>query len=466
MSKADNLKDFLVDLANAIREKKGTTGKINPQDFSSEIMSIETGSGAVESKEYKDVNFFDYEGTILYSYTWDEAKVMTELPPLPDRTSEGLVCQGWNYTLEDMMAQADENGENGYADIGAIYTTDDGSTRIHIELTDDDDLGFEFYIIGRHSMPFTVDWGDGTIENMRTPSTSARSNMSLIHQYASKGVFIIRVINTVATEMSIGSMSTALTPNIHRTKIIGINNGGISVIEYRLQYFINLKFFTYQNEQKNHSNLGQYAPYTKIKHISIPKSMILQYTGAYDNSFHLTTISLPNKTSELHTFMSNTNIEVIKIPKGAKFATNFSFGGSVYLRTIRGSLPRVWLNGMFSNCRNLVLGSYKGGEDTTTLPSSCFAYNQMMQNIRIPAGVTTIQQQAFTGCTSMRWYDFTDLAAVPTLQVTNAFTNIPTDCKIVVPDALVDEWKTATNWATYATYIIGQTEYLENGGIL
>lgn len=42
MSKASNLTDFLTDVAQAIRNKKGTTAKINPQNFSSEIASIET----------------------------------------------------------------------------------------------------------------------------------------------------------------------------------------------------------------------------------------------------------------------------------------------------------------------------------------------------------------------------------------------------------------------------------------
>ena len=43
MAKNDNLKDFLTDVADAIREKKGTTDAINPQDFSSEIASIQSG---------------------------------------------------------------------------------------------------------------------------------------------------------------------------------------------------------------------------------------------------------------------------------------------------------------------------------------------------------------------------------------------------------------------------------------
>lgn len=43
MAKNDNLKDFLTDVADAIREKKGSTDLINPQDFSSEIASIQSG---------------------------------------------------------------------------------------------------------------------------------------------------------------------------------------------------------------------------------------------------------------------------------------------------------------------------------------------------------------------------------------------------------------------------------------
>ena len=50
MSKADNLKDFLTDVADAIRSKKGSTELINPQNFSSEIASL-SGSGGLEIVE-------------------------------------------------------------------------------------------------------------------------------------------------------------------------------------------------------------------------------------------------------------------------------------------------------------------------------------------------------------------------------------------------------------------------------
>ena len=55
MAKSNNLQDFLTDVADAIRAKKGTSGKINPQDFSAEIASIETGgSGSGDGSEMVD----------------------------------------------------------------------------------------------------------------------------------------------------------------------------------------------------------------------------------------------------------------------------------------------------------------------------------------------------------------------------------------------------------------------------
>lgn len=52
MSKLDNLGDFLTDIADTIRTKKGTSGTISAQDFSSEIASIPSGSPPIFSGSY------------------------------------------------------------------------------------------------------------------------------------------------------------------------------------------------------------------------------------------------------------------------------------------------------------------------------------------------------------------------------------------------------------------------------
>lgn len=53
-----------------------------------------SGGGGITEPEEKDVDFIDYDGTLLYSYSADEFLEMTELPPNPSH--DGLVAQGWN----------------------------------------------------------------------------------------------------------------------------------------------------------------------------------------------------------------------------------------------------------------------------------------------------------------------------------------------------------------------------------
>jgi hypothetical protein len=79
--------------------------------------------------------------------------------------------------------------------------------------------------------------------------------------------------------------------------------------------------------------------------------------------------------------------------------------------------------------------------------------------INVPKAVTQINSSTFYRCYGMRYYDFSALLSVPSLSSTSAFSSIPSDCKIIVPDALFDEWIAATNWSTYASNIIKKSEW-------
>lgn len=59
MAKTDNLIDYLTDIADAIREKKGITDPINAQDFADEIRNVSTeGEGSSVEPEYL-LSYFD-----------------------------------------------------------------------------------------------------------------------------------------------------------------------------------------------------------------------------------------------------------------------------------------------------------------------------------------------------------------------------------------------------------------------
>ena len=78
MAKENNLKDFLTDVADAIREKEGSTGLINPQEFSERIRAIETGGGVPSYPigiyiQHIDGRLFKTEEWTLIGYPNDEA---------------------------------------------------------------------------------------------------------------------------------------------------------------------------------------------------------------------------------------------------------------------------------------------------------------------------------------------------------------------------------------------------------
>ena len=54
--------------------------------------------------------------------------------------------------------------------------------------------------------------------------------------------------------------------------------------------------------------------------------------------------------------------------------------------------------------------------------------------------------------------DFSQATAVPTMHNTNTFQNTNNTFKIVVPDALYNDWIVATNWSTYASHIVKASE--------
>lgn len=77
MAKTDNLTDFLTDVADAIRAKKGTTEPINPQDFSAEIESIESGGGDVWGFDAIGYTPANTQIAEWVAYSAEKAKEMT-----------------------------------------------------------------------------------------------------------------------------------------------------------------------------------------------------------------------------------------------------------------------------------------------------------------------------------------------------------------------------------------------------
>ena len=100
MSKQNNLTDFLTGVAGAIRAKKGTTAKINPQNFESEIASIDTQ----KPTEEKTVDLAMSSG--IQTITPTSGKVLSQVvvkkpaTMLPENIKKDINIGGVTGTLE------------------------------------------------------------------------------------------------------------------------------------------------------------------------------------------------------------------------------------------------------------------------------------------------------------------------------------------------------------------------------
>ena len=400
----------LTKVASAIRAKGGTSDPlVYPDGFVTAIQAIQTGGGTTPGAP-GDITFYDYDGTIVTSWTLKELATKTALPDYPSH--EGLTCQGWNWSLSDLKTT------NRKINVGAIYITDDGKTRIYIRLEE----GRISPMLGVcPNGTVTVDWGDGTTPDTLTGTSTTTVKWTPNHAYAAPGEYVIKltVDGTMGFYGDLGSGGAILRyssgsdnrNSVYRNSVqkIEIGNGVTSI-------------------KQNAFN----ACYSLIS-ITIPNSITSIEESIFNTCSSLSSITIPNSVTSIgnSAFYSCSSLSLITIPNSVTSIGTAAFNGCYSLSpiTIPNSVTSI-LQQAFSRCFSL-------------------------SSITIPNSVTSIGASVFYTCSSVAFYDFSNHTSVPTLSNTNAFKNIAVDCQIRVPASLVDTWKAATNWSTYADHIVG-----------
>ena len=168
-------------IADAVRAQGGTSALMKPGEIPDAVSRIPSGGSAADMS--LPVRFFDYDGTLLYSFSLEELAGLERLPDLPFH--EGLVCKGWNWSLEDLKAT------NREMNVAAQYVTDDGATRFYVTL-DEDMLESQVSFGQSFSNGVKVDWGDGS--ELETAEGWNYNRITLTHRYQKAGEYVLRFL--------------------------------------------------------------------------------------------------------------------------------------------------------------------------------------------------------------------------------------------------------------------------------
>ena len=376
-----------------------------------QLLSAPNGGGTTPGAP-GDITFYDYDGTIVTSWTLAELATKTALPDYPSH--EGLTCQGWNWSLAELKTA------NRKMNVGAMYITDDGKTRIYIRLEE----GRTSPMLGVcPNGTVTVDWGDGTTPDTLTGTDTTVVKWTPNHAYAAPGEYVIKL--TVDGTMGFYGTSTS--------------NQYSAILRY-----------------SSASDNRNYVYRNSIEKIELGSSVTSIASNAFYNCYSLASITIPDGVTSIGqvAFTNCYSLASITIPDGVTSIGRYTFQmcPSLASITIPDGVTSVGETA-FASCYSLASITIPDG--VTSIGQVAFTNCYSLASITIPDGVTSIGRYAFSSCYSVAFYDFTACTAVPTLSDTNAFAGMAADCQIRVPAALVDAWKAATNWSTYADHIVG-----------
>ena len=415
-----------------------TAGKYCEADI--ELAYVKSG-GVGEADYRKAVKFFDYDGTLVYSFTADEFLALTAMPTNPYHA--GLTAQGWNWTLSDAQ---DYVAECGFLIIGQHYIPSDGKTRLYIQL---DGSNVNPYLGLCVNGTVDVDWGDGSSHSTVT-GTNTNTIIYTLHQYQSPGEYVIAISPSSGTTVGIrgttpdGSYilteNKNVTSSIYRNSLQAVEIGsGIKFIDYAFRNCRNIKSvsipITFTDNWNDDSFLGCW----ELLFVTLPDGVNLGGSTFYD-CVNLRYISFPKSV----TYNSNTKHQLYN----CVLLTEVSFS--------RTNQPTKLMPYCSYDLKKIAIP-----EGVTNIPSSFISNVRMLYTLTIPSSVTAIESDAFLNCDKLREIHFK--RTTPPTVSSGAFSstlgsgsNLDPVCKIYVPysndHSVLAAYMSASNYPSSSTY--------------
>ena len=371
-------------------------------NYNSVTVNVSGGGGGTSGP---DVRFIDYNGAVVQTYSAADFANLSAMPANPSHT--GLTAQGWNWSLEDAKTYVDSNRK---LDIGQMYITSDGKTRLYFTVVKDD-LSAELYLELASDTELDIDWGDGSDH---TRWTSDDSSSSQSHEYNSAGRYVI-AIEVIAGEfylsqplsniyeIKIGNSVTSIGDNAfnccYSLSSITISNSVTSIGDSAFYDCHALSSVIIPNSV---TSIGEYAFYDcySLSSTTIPNSVTSIGGSAFYNCHSLSSITIPNSVTSIgdSTFYDCHSLSSITIPNSVERIGYSAFYDCYVLASITIPESVTNIDYAFHYCHSLSSVTIPYG---VTSISGAFCGCYCLSNITIPNSVTSIEGVTFEGCSAL-----------------------------------------------------------------
>lgn len=389
--------------------------------------------------EPKDVNFYDYDGTLVYAFSAEDFTNLSDMPANP--AHEGLTAQGWNWTLAGAKAFVSTYGG---LDIGQLYNPSDGNGFLEVEIID---TTVPAKIIG-FGKGTEIDWGDGST----TPCTQNRSTYT--HTYAATGSYIIKFIANGKTfwlsgtgndnNTGLGDRNT-FNPMVVKRVHVSENSSMPQVYNFVRMY--DLEAISYPRNLVDPNGLQIGAIDSSLPFIVVPPTA----TGLNITGSAVKKVCLPETSNTIDLKMQTSFIQKL-CGSGSITFTQPSTGKAAHLRDMTGllisALPQAAL-------QDVPIAGVNLEEGITTIGNSSLK-RTLIRSITIPSTVTQILQYAINNVYYLEEMHLLPTTP-PTLDNVNALTGYRSNLVIYVPysddHSVLNAYKTASNWSIFADYM-------------
>lgn len=336
------------------------------------------------------------------------------------KTTEGLIFpDGFKSAIDNIPSSEKPQ-------FGDDFPLLDGNTHIWIERKieeQNDTFEFRFNLINGD---ITFNWGDGTSETVSTTGSQTITHTYPIGQYR------IDIVATGEWRFGSGSGGTSFITTSSRPLYSYIELG------HNITYI----------------GAGMFSNFIKLKKIALnlgDEHICYYYSQAFYYMHSLEEFKIYSGTLKEINTGANSNL----------------FGYATSLVELDCSnIFITYLTNTFGY--NYSLTNITGLKYITYLGGYTFRYCYSLSKLVLPKTLIDIGASVFGECQHLKILVLTSETVV-TLANTNAFTNTPIangNGYVYVPKALIEEYKVATNWATYSNQFRAIEDYPEIGELI